>query len=62
MREHFRFIFQNQIKRHKYTSIMLIFFILFLIGILGIVVHRKNILTLLMSIELLLLAINLIFI
>ena len=41
---------------------MLIFFLLFLIGVLGIVVNRKNILTLLMSIELLLLAINLIFI
>lgn len=41
---------------------MLIFFLLFLIGILGVVVNRKNILTLLMSIELLLLSINLIFI
>jgi NADH:ubiquinone oxidoreductase subunit K len=41
---------------------MLINFILFLIGILGIVVNRKNLLTLLMSIELLLLAINLILI
>jgi hypothetical protein len=43
-------------------SRMLIFFILFLIGVLGIVLNRKNLLTLLMSIELLLLAINLIFI
>jgi NADH-quinone oxidoreductase subunit K len=41
---------------------MLFFFLLFLIGILGIVVNRKNIISLLMSIELLLLAINLIFI
>ena len=41
---------------------MLLFFILFVIGVTGIVVNRKNILTLLMSIELMLLAINLIFI
>lgn len=33
-------------------------FILFLIGVLGIVVNRKNILVMLMSIELILLAIN----
>ncbi len=33
-------------------------FILFLIGILGIIVNRKNLLLLLMSIELMLLAIN----
>ncbi len=41
---------------------MLINFLLFLIGILGIVVNRKNIIILLMSIELLLLSINLILI
>ena len=41
---------------------MLFFFLLFLIGIFGIVLNRKNLLTLLMSIELLLLAINLLFI
>ncbi len=41
---------------------MLLFFLLFIIGVTGIVVNRKNILTLLMSIELMLLAINLIFI
>jgi len=44
------------------TELMLFFFLLFLIGIFGIVVNRKNILTLLMSIEVLLLAVNLIFI
>lgn len=44
------------------TELMLFFFFLFLIGIFGIVVNRKNILTLLMSIEVLLLAVNLIFI
>lgn len=37
-------------------------FILFLIGILGIVVNRKNLIILLMSIELMLLAINFLFI
>jgi len=41
---------------------MLFFFLLALIALLGIVVNRKNILTLLMSVELMLLAINLIFI
>ncbi|MBS0186299.1 MAG: NADH-quinone oxidoreductase subunit NuoK [Proteobacteria bacterium] len=41
---------------------MLLFFLLFVIGVTGIVVNRKNIITLLMSIELMLLAINLIFI
>ena len=41
---------------------MLIYFIIFLIGVLGVVVNRKNLLTLLMSIELLLLSINLILI
>ena len=41
---------------------MLVFFLIFLIGILGIVVNKRNILTMLMSIELLLLAINLIFV
>jgi len=41
---------------------MLFFFLLFLIGIFGIVVNRKNLLTLLMSIEILLLAVNLIFV
>jgi len=44
------------------TKEMLLFFLLFIIGVTGIVVNRKNILTLLMSIELMLLAINLIFI
>ena len=44
------------------TELMLFFFLLFLIGIFGIVLNRKNLLTLLMSIELLLLAINLLFI
>jgi NADH:ubiquinone oxidoreductase subunit K len=44
------------------TELMLFFFLLFLIGILGIVVNRKNLLTLLMSIELMLLAINLLLI
>lgn len=37
-------------------------FILFLIGILGIVVNRKNLIIMLMSIELMLLAINFLFI
>jgi NADH-quinone oxidoreductase subunit K len=37
-------------------------FLLFIIGVTGIVLNRKNILTLLMSIELMLLAINLILI
>jgi NADH-quinone oxidoreductase subunit K len=41
---------------------MLLFFLLFVIGVTGIVVNRKNILTLLMSIELMLLSINLILI
>ncbi|MBS1738806.1 MAG: NADH-quinone oxidoreductase subunit K [Bacteroidetes bacterium] len=41
---------------------MMIFFILLLIAIIGIVVNRKNVISLLMSIELLLLAINMIFI
>lgn len=41
---------------------MLVFFILLLIAIVGIVVNRKNVISLLMSIELLLLAINMIFI
>lgn len=44
------------------TELMLFFFLLFLIGIIGIVVNRKNLLSLLMSIELMLLAINMIFI
>jgi len=37
-------------------------FILFIIGILGIVVNRKNLLLLLMSVELMLLSINFLFI
>ena len=41
---------------------MILFFILFVVGVTGIVVNRKNIITLLMSIELMLLAINLILI
>jgi NADH-quinone oxidoreductase subunit K len=41
---------------------LIIFFILFIIGLSGIVVNRKNIILLLMSIELMLLAINLFFI
>ncbi|MBS1758388.1 MAG: NADH-quinone oxidoreductase subunit K [Bacteroidetes bacterium] len=41
---------------------MFIFFILLLLAFIGIVVNRKNVISLLMSIELLLLSINLIFI
>ena len=41
---------------------MLVQFMLFIIGVTGIVINRRNLISLLMSIELMLLAVNLIFI